>query len=899
MSNLQLSAVLELIDKVSPTLAKIALPLAKTQKAFDDAKKSLKDFESQSKMLETFGARTQKLAETGVKLQQAKDKLAALNEQINNSDRVTKALLKQQQSAQNQVDRLGKSMGVQTAELKGLETRLKQAGINTDNFADEQARLAGEIKKATTHVDKQAAALEKQQKLKARYEAVGAGLQQTRDTAAKVAAATMAATAVPVKLAIDFESAMADVKKVVDFGGVPELAAAEFKALSDEVVKLSTIRPMSANDIAAIVALGGQSGIAKNELMDFADSAVKMGIAFDIGATEAGQAMAELRTAFGMSQTDVVALADKINYLGNNTPAAAKSIMEIVQRIGPLGEVGGFASGSIAALGATLKGMGVQEEIAATGIKNMMLALNAGESATASQQAVFKQLGLDHAQIAKQMQTDAEGTTLKVLESLGKLEDHQKAAALKELFGSESIGAIAPLLNNLDALKKNLTMVGDASKYAGSMSGEYDARAATTANNIQLLKNNLSALAINFGSVLLPAVNGAISKISALAQKIQAWADAHPKLAAFVMKAVAALGIFLGVVAGLATVLLTVIGPMALLHASLTTLGGGGMITAVVGVLTRFGGLLTSLATSSIPIILGGLTKLGSAFMLLLNVVRTVGFAMMTNPILAVIGLIAMGAIYIWQNWATLGPKFAALWANITAGASALWARLVAIWNNIKTSVIAAANQLWSNLSARFGSGIAALIAIIAAFSPVGLFMRAFAAVFSYFAGLRGEFRGFGGDMIEGLKQGIMGRLNSVLSSIKNVASQIKSAFTSTKAMNINSPSRVFAGYGDNIMQGLNNGLLANTAPIGAMLATSQRLKNALDTAQIAFDGSRAMTAKAAPNTAQGGNAAPIVINIYTQKGQSEEDIARLVADKLGQAQSQSTGLYDYETQWG
>lgn len=47
MSNLQLSAVLELIDKVSPTLAKIALPLAKTQKAFDDVKKSLKEFELQ------------------------------------------------------------------------------------------------------------------------------------------------------------------------------------------------------------------------------------------------------------------------------------------------------------------------------------------------------------------------------------------------------------------------------------------------------------------------------------------------------------------------------------------------------------------------------------------------------------------------------------------------------------------------------------------------------------------------------------------------------------------------------------------------------------------------------------------------------------------------------------
>ncbi|MDT1883243.1 phage tail tape measure protein, partial [Acinetobacter baumannii] len=105
-----------------------------------------------------------------------------------------------------------------------------------------------------------------------------------------------------------------------------------------------------------------------------------------------------------------------------NTPAAAKGIMDIVQRIGPLGEVGGFASGSIAALGATIRGMGVAEEIAATGIKNMMLALVAGESATKGQRAAYKDLGLDAGQVAKDMQTDAEATTLKVIKSISKLD---------------------------------------------------------------------------------------------------------------------------------------------------------------------------------------------------------------------------------------------------------------------------------------------------------------------------------------------------------------------------------------------------------------------------------------------------------------------------------------------
>ncbi|UTW68688.1 phage tail tape measure protein [Anaerobacillus sp. HL2] len=41
-----------------------------------------------------------------------------------------------------------------------------------------------------------------------------------------------------------------------------------------------------------------------------------MGVAFDVTADEAGQMMAEWRTAFKMNQTEVSTLADQINYLG-------------------------------------------------------------------------------------------------------------------------------------------------------------------------------------------------------------------------------------------------------------------------------------------------------------------------------------------------------------------------------------------------------------------------------------------------------------------------------------------------------------------------------------------------------------------------------------------------------
>ncbi|EDL5140309.1 phage tail tape measure protein, partial [Salmonella enterica subsp. enterica serovar Enteritidis] len=182
--------------------------------------------------------------------------------------------------------------------------------------------------------------------------------------AAAAGTAVLGALALPVNAAIGFESKMADIRKVVD--GLDDKKA--FAQMSDDILTLSTQLPMAAEGIAEIVAAGGQAGIARGDLMQFANDAVKMGVAFDTTAEESGQMMAQWRTAFKLTQEDVVVLADKINYLGNTGPANAKKISDIVTRIGPLGGVAGVASGEIAAMGATIAGMGVESEIASTGI---------------------------------------------------------------------------------------------------------------------------------------------------------------------------------------------------------------------------------------------------------------------------------------------------------------------------------------------------------------------------------------------------------------------------------------------------------------------------------------------------------------------------------------------------
>lgn len=329
----------------------------------------------------------------------------------------------------------------------------------------------------------------------------------------------------PIQQAVQFESVMADVKKVVDFDS-PQ----QFKQMSNDILELSKRIPMSAEGLGRIVAAGGQSGIARDELSAFAESAAKMGVAFDITADQAGDMMAKWRTAFKMNQADVIALADKINFLGNTTAASAPLISDVVTRIGPLGEVGGVASGEIAALGASMVDSGIQSEVAATGIKNMILAMVSGESATKAQAAAFAKLGIDTVDLAKRMQTDARGAILGVLESISQLDQAEQASVLQQIFGKESLSAISPLLSNLEGLKQNFEKVGSASNYAGSMEAEFSTRSQTTENDLQLLRNRVDAANIAIGNGLLPVLTPAAEALGEAANKIGDFAAAHPEL---------------------------------------------------------------------------------------------------------------------------------------------------------------------------------------------------------------------------------------------------------------------------------------------------------------------------------------------------------------------------------
>ena len=478
----------------------------------------------------------------------AKAEIKSLSAAYRESEERTKALGKDFEEAKNKAASLKNTLSNQQIALQGVRTSLSEAGISTKNFAESQ-RAAQEAlqktidkeKEAVAHREKMAGLREKRQGASDKFSAAKGNFIEATLMAGAIAAPLIEAT----HEAIQFESVMADVKKVVDFD-TPE----QFKAMSGDILKLSTELPMAAEGIAQIVAAGGQSGIAREDLLSFAESATKMGIAFDITADQAGDMMAKWRTAFKMNQEEVVALADKVNYLGNTTAASAPLISDVVTRIGPLGEVGGVASGEIAALGASIVGTGTSSEIAATGIKNLILGMSAGAGATKSQAAAFASLGMSAEDVASRMQVDAKGAIIDVMKAIQALDADKQAATLQDLFGKESIGAIAPLLGNLENLQENFDKVADATKYAGSMEQEYAARSQTTENQIQLAKNTLDAVAVTIGSALLPAVGQVFASIAPVLTSIAEWVSKNEELVVIIA----------GVAAGIAALIVTIAG---------------------------------------------------------------------------------------------------------------------------------------------------------------------------------------------------------------------------------------------------------------------------------------------------------------------------------------------------
>lgn len=581
--------------------------------------------------------------------------------------------------------------------------------------------------------------------------------------------------------AIKFESAMADVRKVVDFD-TPE----QFKEMGNDILKLTRTIPMAGEEIAAIVAAGGQSGVARENLLGYAKDAATMGVAFDMAAGDAGEAMATMANVLGKPITEMAQFGDVINHLSDNANSKAKDIVNVITRVGSDTRMLGLSENQAAALGSTFLSMGKAPELAAQAVKGMssaFLQLKAG-----AHEKELKQLGFTTKSFAAAMNKDAQGAISSFIEKVKKMPKDKQYPLLAKVFGKQYADDVLLLAQNTGEYNRQLGLLQETDangnlKYIGSMQREFENRSNTTENKLTKLKNSLTEIAEKIGKAFLPVITSFVENITPVIYSITEWVETNPQLMEWVLTIGGGVG--------------AVVGGLLTLHSAFSFVTAGLLPFLKLG--KFLGGFLGNFLFSAISKLSLGFGYLigyiAKGAMMFGKAIIMMSRALLTNPIGLLITGIAVAAYLIYDNWGKIGPWFAELWQTVSGAFSSAW-----------SSITNFCSEAWANISNFFTSGIGNITATILDWSPLGLFQQVFSTVLSWFGiDVPSKFSDFGKNMIDGLVNGIKNAWEGAKQIVSDLGEGIKGWFA--EKLGIHSPSRVFKGYGVNVVEGLAIGM--------------------------------------------------------------------------------------------
>lgn len=581
--------------------------------------------------------------------------------------------------------------------------------------------------------------------------------------------------------AIKFESAMADVKKVVNFD-TPE----QFKEMGNDILKLTRTIPMAGEEIAAIVAAGGQSGVARENLLSYAKDAATMGVAFDMAAGDAGEAMATMANVLGKPITEMAQFGDVINHLSDNANSKAKDIVNVITRVGSDTRMLGLSEKQSAALGSTFLSMGKAPELAAQAVKGMssaFLQLKAGDH-----EKELKQLGFTTKSFAAALNKDAQGAITTFIEKVKKMPKDKQYPLLAKVFGKQYADDVLLLAQNTGEYNRQLQLLQETDangnlKYIGSMQREFENRSNTTENKLTKLKSSLTEIATKIGNAFLPVITSFVENITPVIYGITEWVETNPQIMEWVLTIGSGIG--------------AVVGGLLTLHSAFSFVTAGLLPFLKLG--KFLGGFIGNFLFSAISKLSLGFGYLigyiAKGAMMFGKAIFMMSRALLTNPIGLLIAGIAVAAYLIYDNWGKIGPWFAELWQTVSGAFSSAW-----------SSITNFCSEAWTNISNFFTSGIGNITATILNWSPLGLFYQILQPVLSLFGiELPGKFSEFGSNLIQGLVNGIRNAWEGAKEWVIGLGQSIKGWFTSE--VEIHSPSRVFKGYGVNIVEGLAIGM--------------------------------------------------------------------------------------------
>ncbi len=585
----------EAIDKHAKKLDNLRNKIAKMKNDRVDLKGKIKEHElyhasllAKGNTVSAFGVRL-KIADMTKQYEKLKGEIGSTRKKITQEDSAWKASRREKAE--------------QLLQLRNLRKELKESGINTKEFTKYQGNLAEKIKLANTTIEKQQTQLDKLNTKQATYSKDRGQVETLKDISGKAqmvgaqASAAGATITAPLGKSVsdfmNFEDAMVGVARQVQ--GLKDNAGnftAEFDEWKNKIQALSTELPLTTVEIANMIESAARMDIPKDELEDFVRLNTQMATAFDAAnPDELTENFGKVSKNWNLSIQASKELADSINYLDDNAISKGDAIIGFMNRLGGISAVAKITDKNVAALGSTLMTFGSDESSAANAVSSTFSRLSRATTMKPVKRGL-KALGLDASKIQKGMVKDAQGTLMTIIERINTIPEHLRSAVLTDIVGGNYGDEIIKLVKNTDEWKRQIALANDELAQ-GSMNREFQTRMKALSSTWGIFKNQIFNLNSTIGGTLAPTLDSLMKKIGGLIDKGNKWIQAHPKLAKNMLLVAGAIGGSLTVFGALAFALSFVLYPIARLFLGVSKLNillpkFAGQISGVGGTIARW-----------------------------------------------------------------------------------------------------------------------------------------------------------------------------------------------------------------------------------------------------------------------------------------------------------------------
>jgi TP901 family phage tail tape measure protein len=760
--NLKLQLLLNAIDRVSAPLKRITAGSGATAKALKATQGELKRLEATQRSIKGLRQLEGDLAGTSSALARAQRDLGRLGDEMNAAERPSAKLIASLRKQGAEVGRLRQLEEQQRTALAAKNRALEAAGISTARLAVHERELRANVTRANAALEQQKARLTQLANAQARMNRMhSAGMKLAAHGAGAVAAGSVAARpmAAPVAAFANQEDAAMQLRaSMMGAGGKASADLAKIDALAQS---LGNRLPGTTADFYEMMTMLRRQGMSSQAILGgLGEATAYLGVQMKMPYAEAAQFAAKLQDATGATEKEMMGLSDVIQrtfYLGVDSDNMLNGFAKLTPALDILKRKGLDAAKTLAPLIVMADQAGMAGEQSGNAYRKVFQsAMDADKLGKANSLLKGTGINLDF--------SDGKGEfggldqMFAQLKKLEKLNTQDRLAVIKKLFGddAETLQVVSLMISKgaegyaqvQAKMRAQASLQERVNAQLGTLRNLWDAASGTFVNGLAAL-----------GEAVAPELKALTEWLGKAAERFQGWVKENPRLAGMLFK----------ITAGLVG-LIAVLGALAL---------------ALGTVLMPFAGLQFALTTLRIAPLLGGLWSLaGKALPMLGNALLWIGRLAMANPIIAVISLLAMAAVWVWRNWDWIGPWFSKLWAGITAAASNAWAGL----KHMLTSA-------WDGYMA-------------------------------YLRALTAPFRAIGGFLMDGLVGGLLGGLKRVRDTIMSVGGKVVGWLKGK--LGIHSPSRVFAQLGDYTMQGFAGGLERSQGlPLGQVATLGNRMQQA------------------------------------------------------------------------